>query len=88
MGDEDEKRGCGMGVLLVLVLELVLSLEDNGVGETGSGGRSAGLGGDAGLSCCDRGELWSTTPPPRLAIRSSNDGRDFSRRTPNPNIRF
>lgn len=84
MGDVDEKRGCGMGVLLVLLLELVLSLEDDRVGETGSGGRSAGLGGDAGL-----GELCSTTPPPpRLAIRSSNDGRDFSRRTPNPNIRF
>lgn len=78
MVEEDEKRGCGMGVLLVLLLEL-LSLEDDRVGETGSGGRSAGLGGDAGLSCCDRGELCSTIPPPpRLAIRSSNDGRDFS----------
>jgi hypothetical protein len=75
----DEERGCGMEVSL---LELMLSLQVEGAGETGSGGRSSGLGGDGGSGDSD----WTTTP--RFAMRSSNDGRDFSRRTPNPNIRF
>jgi hypothetical protein len=74
------RRGGGMLVLL----EPVLSMEV--VGETGSGGRSPGLGGDDGVSC-DRAED-DRSPTPRLAMRSSRDGRAFNRRTPNPNIRL
>jgi hypothetical protein len=54
------------------------SLEEVEEGETGSGGRcsSGSLGGD------DDGSLSLFSP----AIRSNNDGRAFSRRTPRPNI--
>ena len=50
----DEERGCGMEVLLeVSLLELMLSLQVEGAGETGSGGRSSGLGGDGGSGDSD-----------------------------------
>lgn len=56
---------------------LLLELEVVEVGETGSGGSSSGPGGDDGRS---------TTP--RLAIRSSKEGRALSRGLPKPSIKF
>jgi hypothetical protein len=75
MDEEDGDEGSSMSLLLLLELEVVE------VGETGSGGSSsAGPGGDDGLE--DR----STTP--RLAIRSSKEGRALSRGLPKPSIKF
>lgn len=73
MDEEDGDEGSSMLLLLLLELEVVE------VGETGSGGSSSGPGGDDGLDS-DR----STTP--RLAIRSSKEGRALSRGLPKPSI--
>jgi hypothetical protein len=75
MDKEDGDEGNSMLLLLLLELEVV------GVGEMGSGGSSSGPGGDDGLD-----SNRSTTP--RLAIRSSKEGRVLSRGLPKPSIKF
>lgn len=74
----DEEGGDEASSMLLLLL---LELEVVEVGETGSGGSSSVAGGDDGLDS-DR----STTP--RLATRSSKEGRALSRGLPRPSINF
>ena len=67
---------------------LLQSLDEPGVevvevGESGSGGRLAGPGGDETSTVTDG----SSSSTPRLAIRSSSDGRALRRLlTPKPSI--
>lgn len=60
-------------------------------GETGSGGSWSGPGGDddgpfSSFPWCSSSSLSSVCAGWRLAIRSSKEGRVFSRRTPKPNM--
>lgn len=73
------------GVDTEKVVEVVVELAE--VGESGSGGSSGGDGGDDGSAVTVGVGVAVIGCSSRLLIRSSSDGRAFSRGLPNPNIR-